>query len=119
MTLSGSPVMVRDDGTDALNFNWGYEGSPNAACNVPGALFSVRWTRSVTFTGGTYRFSTSSDDGMRLYIDAQKVQDRWYDQTSSWQTVDVALTAGVHTLVVEYYQNRGGEGAAVNWHLLP
>jgi len=118
MTLSGSPLMVRDDGTDVLNFNWGNEGSPSTVCNIPGAMYSVRWTRSVTFTAGTYRFSTSSDDGMRLYVDGQKVQDRWYDQSANLQTVDVPLTGGAHSLVVEYYQNRGGESAAVSWQLL-
>ena len=96
-TLSGSPVMVRDDGTDVLNLNWGYQASPSASCNVPGVQFSVRWTRQVSFTAGTYRFSTSSDDGMRLYVDGQKIQDRWVDQVASQQTVDVPLTGGTHT----------------------
>ncbi len=118
MNLSGSPIMVRDDGSDVLNFNWGYEGSPNSSCNVPGVMFSVRWTRSVNFNGGTYRFSTSSDDGMRLYVDGQKVLDRWYDQLPGWQSVDIQLGGGTHTLVVEYYQNRGGQMAAVNWRQL-
>jgi uncharacterized protein YkwD len=114
-TLSGSAVMVRDDGTDILNFNWGNQGSPSTACNVPGTLFSARWTRSVNFNAGTYRFSTSSDDGMRLYIDGQKVQDRWVDQAASAQTVDVTLTGGSHTVMVEYYQGWGNASAAVSW----
>ncbi len=109
--------MVRDDGTDVLNFNWGTAGSPSAACNVPGVWYSVRWTRLVNFTAGTYRFSTSSDDGMRLYIDGQLVQDRWVYQQASVQTVDVPMAAGNHTLVVEYFQGAGQESAAVSWQL--
>ncbi len=117
-TFAGSPVMVRDDGADVLNLNWGYQGSPSASCNVPGTGFSTRWTRQVSFTAGTYRFSTSSDDGMRLYLDGQKVQDRWFDQPASQQTVDVALTGGTHTLIVEYYQASGNASAAVSWQQL-
>ncbi len=118
MTLTGTPIMVRDDGTSTLNFDWGYQGSPSAACNVPGVSFSVRWTRSVTFNSGTYRFSTSTDDGMRLYIDGQRVQDRWFYQTASVQTVDVTLTGGTHTVVVEYFQAGGQDSAAVSWQQL-
>lgn len=118
MTLSGTPLMVRDDGTSPLNFNWGSELSPNTACNLPGTAFSVRWTATFSFTAGTYRFTTSSDDGMRLYVDGVKVLDRWYDQAANVQTADTALTGGAHTIVVEYYQNKGGASAAVNWVLL-
>ncbi len=114
-TLSGSPVMVRDDGADVLNLNWGYQGSPSASCNVPGTGFSTRWTRQVSFTAGTYRFLTSTDDGMRLYIDGQKVQDRWFNQPASQQTVDVPVTGGTHTVTVEYYQAAGNASAAVSW----
>jgi hypothetical protein len=30
--------------------------------------FSVRFTRTVTFTGGTYRFTVLTDDGSRLWV---------------------------------------------------
>jgi hypothetical protein len=118
MMLSESPVMVRDDGTSTLNFDWGDDESPSASCGVPGTFFSVRWTRSVRFNAGTYRFSTSSDDGMRLYIDGQIVQDRWFYQGASVETVDVTLTGGTHTVVVEYFQGGGQASAAVSWQLL-
>jgi len=55
--LSGEPALVRDDAE--LNFNWG-SGPP--ASNVPADDFSVRWTRSLDFEAGMYRFSLSVDD---------------------------------------------------------
>ncbi len=118
MYLSGTPLMVRDDGSGAISFDWSYETSPSAACNVPGRQYSVRWTRSATFAAGTYRFTTSSDDGMRLYIDSQRVIDRWFDQSARLSTTDYAVAAGTHTITVEYYQNTGGSSAAVSWQLL-
>ena len=120
MYLSGSPVMVRDEGAGYfLRFDWGYEGSPNGGCGVPGAQFSVRWTRSITFSAATTRFWTNSDDGMRLYIDGQLVLDRWFDQSVNWRSVDVPMSGGTHNVVVEYYQDRGGSGAGLNWEYLP
>ncbi len=118
MTLSGSPLMVRDDGAGTLSLNWGNQGSPSTGCNLPGVVFSARWTRVATFSSGIYRFSTSSDDGMRLYIDGTKILDRWWDQGSSPIVTDVPVTAGSHTIVVEYYQNRGEDLVAVDWQLL-
>jgi single-stranded DNA-binding protein len=72
----------------------------------------------VNFNAGTYRFLTSSDDGMRLYIDGQLVQDRWVYQEASPQTVDVPLSGGTHTLVVEFFQGGGQESVAVSWQQL-
>lgn len=118
MTLSGTPLMVRDDGAGDLNMAWGNEASPNPGCNLPGAVFSVRWTRVATFSGGMYRFNTSSDDGMRMYIDGTRVLDRWFDQGANPIVTDVPVTGGTHTVVVEYYQNRGGNSAAVSWQQL-
>ena len=118
MSLSGSPLMVRDDGTSALSFNWGNEGSPNSSCNIPGRQFSTRWTRTVSFSAGTYAFTTSTDDGMRLYIDGTKLLDRWFDQSATAMTTNLSISGGTHTIVVEYYQNTGGASAAVNWQLV-
>jgi len=118
IALAGTAVMVRDDGAAGLSFDWGNQGSPSASCNVPGVLFSARWTRVVTFTAGTYRFATSSDDGMRLYIDGQLIQDRWFYQTASLQTVDMPLSCGSRTLVVEYFQGGGQDSASISWQPL-
>lgn len=118
MSLSGTPLLVRDDGSSGINFDWSYEVSPSAACNVPGRQYSVRWTRSVAFAAGVYRFTTSSDDGMRIYLDSQRIVDRWFDQSARNITTDVTISAGTHTVTVEYYQNTGGASAAISWQVL-
>jgi hypothetical protein len=111
-TLSGSPVVCRDDA--AINFNWG-SGSPDPA--VPATHFSVRWSRTQSFAAGTYAFTMGSDDGGRLYIDGSLVLDRWNDQgyPTPQPTVTATLSAGTHTIVMEYYENSGVAQATLTW----
>jgi hypothetical protein len=104
MTLSGQPTLTRDDA--AVSFDWG-QGAPASSLPVDG--FSVRWTRTLNFAAGTYRFSSRSDDGVRLWIDGVLQIDEW--RNSNGQTTyarDVALGAGQHSLRIEYFENGGG-----------
>ncbi|HET91853.1 MAG TPA: hypothetical protein ENN99_14110 [Chloroflexi bacterium] len=109
--LSGWPVLVRND--RAIDFEWG-DGSPDPA--LPADNFSVRWTRTVGFDAGTYRFFTSTDDGARVWVDGKLVVDAWRDQKQlNTHTGDIYLTAGQHNLVVEYYEHGGAASAHVWW----
>jgi PKD repeat protein/uncharacterized protein YgiM (DUF1202 family) len=112
--LSGSPAMVRDDGS--ISFNWG-GGSP--APGLPVDNFSVRWTRNVEFATGSYRFSMRVDDGGRLWIDGNLVIDQWHDSSASVYTADVGLSAGVHNLRMEYYEHAGDALAQLTWQPVP
>ena len=89
--LKGTPVLVRNDG--AIDFDWG-AGSPDPA--VPVDNFSVRWTRTLGFTAGTYRFLASCDDGVRVYVNGQLVIDAWQKQqlpnTASGDITPVSYT---------------------------
>jgi hypothetical protein len=114
MTLSGTPVLVRDDGNSYLDFNWG-SGSPAPECGIGVDNFSARWTRTVYLAAGRWRFTTSTDDGVRLYVDGKLVIDQWRDQSLKSYTVDLDLTAGNHTLRMEYYENGGGAVAKLSW----
>jgi single-stranded DNA-binding protein len=116
-TLSGSPAMVRDDGTGVLNFDWG-NGTPGAGCGIPQDQFSVRWTRSVSFDAGRYRFTATTDDGVRFYVDGDRKIDQWQDQAAHEYTADVDLTAGAHALVMEYYEAAAGAVAKLSWSCL-
>ncbi|HKX26726.1 MAG TPA: PA14 domain-containing protein [Blastocatellia bacterium] len=113
-TLAGSPILVRDDGPTSLNFDFG-GGSPNSACGVPVDNFSTRWTRTVAFAAGTYRFSVTGDDGVRLYVDGQLKIDKFIDQGPTTYAADVALTAGNHEVKLEYYEAGGGAVARLSW----
>jgi hypothetical protein len=110
-SLSGSPVMVRDDG--AINFDWG-EASP-APPQVPPDNFSVRWTRSVAFDAGRYRFTTTTDDGVRLYLDGQLIIDQWRVQAAATYSVERNVGAGQHSLRMEYFEAAGRAVARLSW----
>ena len=97
-TMSGVPVLQRSDAT--LDFDWG-NGSPGAG--VPNNNFSARWVRTFTFQDGIYQFTTDSDDGARVYVDGMLILDFWTNQAAS-HTVTRQMTAGAHTVVVEYYE---------------
>ncbi len=99
-TLSGSPTLRRND--PSINFNWG-QSSPDAS--IPADHFSVRWTRTVYLNAGTWRFTATADDGVRLWVDGSLLIDRWVNQPSSTYTADITLGAGNHTIRMEYYDN--------------
>jgi len=118
VNLSGNPVMTRDDGVNPLNFNWG-DGGPSSTCNVFGDYFSAKWTRTVNFAQGVYRFTVFGDNGVRLWVDNQLKRDRWTD-TVGTNTADVQLSQGDHEIRLEYFENWGGAAVSLSWaQLLP
>ena len=55
---------------------------------MPADNFSARWTKSLTVDeAGAYKFTVTGDDGVRLYIDGQKVLDKWIPQGATTYTV--------------------------------
>jgi hypothetical protein len=99
-TLSGGQVLQRNDGT-SLDFL--FTGSPGPGVNANN--WSARWTRTDTYAAATYRFTATSDDGMRVFVDggATPVIDAWFDQAPTTYIADVPLSAGSHTVTVEFY----------------
>jgi hypothetical protein len=102
-TLGGQPALTRDD--TAISCNWG-QAAPAIGLPVDG--FSVRWTRTLKFDAGVYRFGLRSDDGVRLWIDGILQLDEWHDSDGQAFARDVQLGAGNHTLRIEYFENTGG-----------
>jgi uncharacterized protein YraI len=98
--LSGAPVLVR--GEAAINNNWGL-GSP--APQVPVDNFSARWTATLTLTPGRYRFTTTNDDGVRLWVNNQLIIDAWFDQPARTYTAEYDVPSGPFSVRIEYYEN--------------
>jgi len=104
--------------TDSLiNFNWG-AGSPDPAIGAD--TFSVRWEGNWNFaTSGVYEYKVTADDGIRLYLDGTLLINQWRDQAPTTYTAQAAVTAGLHTVKVEYYENAWGAVAQASWQLMP
>ena len=102
-TLSGSPAVTRLEA--AINFDWG-GSSPDPA--IPVDHFSARFTQTKSYAAGTYQFTATADDGVRVFVDGVPVIDKWIDQPPTTYAASPSLTAGDHTVVMEYYENGGG-----------
>ena len=112
-TLTAPAALRRTDAT--VNFNWG-TGSPGAGVGVD--HFSARWTGQVEalFTQ-TYTFFTTSDDGVRLWVNGQLLVDNWIDQAATVRSsAPVTLTAGTkYDVTMEYYEHGGNASAKLQW----
>ncbi|HEX5594515.1 MAG TPA: PA14 domain-containing protein [Micromonosporaceae bacterium] len=112
--LAGAPVLVRQD--PRIDFLWGEE-APDPT--VPADNFSVRWTKTEYFAAGRYRFSTATDDGVRLYIDNRLVIDHWHGQSGTAYEYVGDLGAGMHTIRMEYFEEGGAALARLTWDTTP
>ena len=108
----GTLILTRVDPT--VNFTWA--GSP--AAGVGADNFSVRWTGRVEApVTGTFRFSTVSDDGIRLWVNGLQVINNWTDHASTTNTsAAISLTAGVrYTITLEFYERGGSAVSKLQW----
>ncbi|HUM71028.1 MAG TPA: PA14 domain-containing protein, partial [Chloroflexota bacterium] len=102
-TLSGQPVLVRDD--PEINFNWGTSSPGNGLQN---GNFSVRWTRSIVVPGGDYRFLARSNDGVRVWVNGVLLFDEWRSGQNATFQSEITLQPGqVLDVRVEYYHATG------------
>jgi hypothetical protein len=107
-----APKITRVDPT--VNFDWG-SGTPDGS--VAGDTFSVRWTGQVEApASGSYTFFTTSDDGIRLWVNGQLLVDNWTDHAPVENSGVISLSAGQKVPIkIEYYENGGGAVAKLLW----
>jgi hypothetical protein len=106
-------VLTRTDAS--VNFAWD-RAAP--AAGVQSDNFSVRWTGQLLAPAtGTYTFSTTSDDGVRVWVNGQRIINNWNDHGSTVDTSPgIALTAGVrYTIRVDYYERFGIAQIQLRW----
>jgi hypothetical protein len=108
--LTGSPAVVRND--NAVNFEWDH-GAP--APGLPADAFSAQWSRVLAFDGGFYTFYAEMDDGMRVYVDGERLIDEWRDGGRRKVSAGRQLSAGNHALRVAYYERSGVALAHLWW----
>ena len=111
MTASGAPVLTQNEET--INHSW---ASGEVAAKLSDNV-SARWTAVLEAPlTETFTFITTSDDGVRLYIDGRLVVDSWVDQGTTDHRGRVDLVAGqTYRVVMEWYENGGGAVAQLSW----
>ena len=118
-------------GKTNLDFSNNNYAGPNALFNVAGPTtanygFSSSQGIEAQFTGfinvlagGSYTFSTTSDDGNDLFIDGPTndgaVVANNNFQGATTRTGTVTLTPGLHQIDVGWFQGGGGEGLLVQY----
>src|SRR5207249_11713330 len=109
--LTGGTVSRVDP---AVNFDWGL-GPP--AAGIGPDTFSARWTGQVlAVETGTYTFRTTSDDGVRLWVDGRLLVDDWTDRGPTSHTAAITLEAGrKYDITLEYFDDLGGATVRLAW----
>lgn len=105
------PKMTRTD--QVINYNWGNNAPPR----IDRDTFSARWTGQVKPQySETYTFHTTSDDGVRLWVDGQLIVNNWTDHAPTEDSGQITLTANqLHNIRMEFYENGGGAEARLWW----
>ncbi len=95
--------LTRIDDTDNFDFK---NGPPEPS--LPKDRFSISWIGYIYIQQeGNYTFYTSSDDGVRLYIDGRAVIWNWTDHGNTLNNVYLHLKEGYHAVRLDYYENGG------------
>lgn len=97
-----------------VNFDWG-NGAPDPAVNPDN--FAVRWTGKVQpLYSETYTFSTTTDDGVRLWVNGQPIIDNWTDHMATDDRGRITLEAGKqYDIRLEYYERWGQATSKLMW----
>jgi hypothetical protein len=101
--------------TDAvMNFNW---GSVAPDPGVGRTNFTARWTGSVQPQfNQTYTFYATADDGVRLWVNGQKLVDAWVTQAATTYSGTITLNAQqLYSIQMDYFQGSGGASAKLEW----
>lgn len=111
-TFTPPPSLVRTDAV--VNFNWN-NNSPDPS--IPATDYTVRWTGMVQPQfSETYTFTTTTDDGVRLWVNGQLIIDKWIDQAPTTWSGTIALEAQqFYNIQMDFYQNQGGAVASLSW----
>lgn len=90
----------------AVDFKWD-QGSPDKS--IESDTFSARWTGQVQpLYSEKYTFHTTSDDGVRLWVNGKKLINDWADHSTVENKGAIALVAGKkYDIKLEYYENKG------------
>lgn len=110
--FAAQPTMTRID--PAVNFDW---STTPPATNIGPDTYVVRWTGTVEPQfNEVYTFYTTTDDGVRLWVNGRLLVDEWVDQSPTTWSGQIALAAQQrYNIEMDYYQDGGGAEAQLSW----
>jgi uncharacterized repeat protein (TIGR03806 family) len=110
--FSVPPSLVRTDAV--VNVDWG-NNSPDP--KISSNTFTARWTGAVQPQfNEAYTFYTTTDDGVRLWVNGQLLIDEWVDQgPTEWSGTINLIAQQRYNIQMDYYENGGGAVARLWW----
>ncbi len=112
--LSGrTPDIIRTDAQ--IN----YPSVSSAWSGLPSSMsdtFASRHTGQIEITtAGNYTFYLSSDDGSKLWLDGTEIINNDGLHGMRERSATTFLSAGLHDIRVEFFENGGGAGLTLKW----
>ncbi len=106
------PTLTRVD--PIIDFNWD-NTPPDPSIGL--TTYCVRWTGAVEPQfNETYTFSTTTDDGVLLWVNGQLLVSAWQPQGPTTWSGSIALKAQQrYNIEMEYFQQGGGAVAQLQW----
>ncbi len=106
--VTGNPNFDENFGGNAITY-------ATNGCGVLTETFSVRYKLNKTFINNTYDIIVGGDDGYRFSIDggATWIINNWSDHAYATTATSISLN-GNYNLVLEYYENGGGNRVSFN-----
>jgi len=109
------PAVATQPGYAGINFNW-ETGSPYTGVNADN--FTARFESTQPFEDGAYEFVAMADDGIRVYIDGVLALDQFFGRPLTTDRFQRTMTAGEHTLRVDYLELTGAAQVQFQWFRL-
>ena len=113
-----APVGTRDD----AQIDFAYNGVSNNFSPIPavaglnGEHVAALWTGILNIaTGGSYTFTTASDDGSLLYIDGQQLVQNDQGQGTTARSGVTTVAMGLHSIIVKFANGTGPGGIIANY----
>jgi len=111
--LEGEPAYSRTDAR--VEFEWD-NGCPTAA--LPNDFWGARWTGSVGPFDQPVRLATVADDGVRLWVEGEKVIDDWTGHPPKLNMANLPMEAGrVADIRLEYFEAVAGAMCKLGYRL--
>jgi len=100
--IAGQPL--EEQRVSSIDFTWG-GGAPSKT--VPRDRFATVAVTTVQVPAGKWKVRTVSDDGIRVWVDDQRVIDDWTWHPPKENDAEVEFTEGPHALRIEHFEIDG------------
>ncbi len=108
-------------GADNIALTSNFDVAALQVINSPGDVnnYSIRFTGDILLINNdTYTFHLGSDDGSKLYIDDMEVVDHDGPHSFSEKSGTIVLSAGYHSIKVEYFEISGNKQLTLQYESL-